>query len=127
MPDIPDALSAAVNDQADARVQADIQRYAGYLTPEAIDSLRASFPGIPPRVSRYEIESLAARGGEYQCAVRYFARDDSFVVRSRWRLHAGGWMVAHAERLWTEGERRPGPLSRLAGSALRWLRGLRRR
>jgi hypothetical protein len=53
-------------------------------------------------------------------------RDDEFVVRSRWRKENGGWMVAHAERLWSEGEKRPGLVSRIAGSVLRTLAGLRR-
>ena len=119
MPDLPEDLNAAITDQADARVRADIQTYAKYLTPEAIDSLRASFPGIPPRVTRYEIASVESRGAEYVCHVRYSARDDSFVVRSRWRREGESWVVAHAERLWAEGEKRPGLLSRLAGSVLR--------
>ena len=127
MPDIPENLRTAVTDQAKARVRRDIQGYPKYLTPEAIDTLRASFPGVPPRVSRWEIDWQYARGQGYAVDVRYFARDDSFVVRSRWRKQVGEWRIVHAERLWAEGERRPGLLSRLAGSLLRLAGGRRRR
>ncbi len=87
--------------------------------------LRASFPGIPPRVSRYEIASAEPLGSDYQVEVRYFVRDEHFTVRSRWRQEESGWLAVHAERLWSEGESRPGLLSRLAGSVLRRLAGLR--
>jgi len=104
----------------------DVQTFARYLTPEAVDSLRASFPGLPPRVAAYEIEKHEPRGADHVFDVRYSARADTFVVRSRWRRLDGGWMVVHAERLWTEGEKRPGIVSRLLGSVLRALAGLRR-
>ncbi len=126
MPDLPEELLAAVRQQAEARVRMDIQGFARYLTPEAIDSLRASFPGIPPRVQRFEIIAQEPRGADYVFEVRYSARDHSFVVRSRWRKLTEGWMVVHAERLWAPGEHRPGFLSRLLGSFLAWLRSLRR-
>jgi hypothetical protein len=126
MADIPDDLAAAVNDQADARVQMDVQRFAKYLTPTAIDSLRASFPGVPPRVSKYEIADTSGGGSEYEVNVRYFVRDEDFIVRSEWKKNGDGWMVAFAERLWGEDEKRPGPLNRMAGSVLRWLASLRR-
>jgi hypothetical protein len=126
MADLPEDLEAAVNDQAGARVQMNVQGYAKYLTPTAVDSLRASFPGVPPRVSRYELGATEGSGQEFVVNVRYFMRDDEFVVRSRWRKENGGWMVAHAERLWSEGEKRPGILSRIAGSILRAVMGLRR-
>jgi hypothetical protein len=127
MADLPADLSEAVHDQAKARMEMNIQGYAKYLTPEAIDSLRASFPGIPPRVSRYEIATVSEGGGEYTVDVKYFERDEPFVVRSKWRKTGDAWMVAHAERLWAEGEKRPGFLSRLAATVLRPLAGLRRR
>jgi len=126
MAELPPDLEAFVTDQALARVDMNVQGYAKYLTPEAIDSLRASFPGIPPRVSGYEIGTVEEAGADYVVNVRYAARDDSFVVRSRWRKQGDGWMVVHAERLWAEGEKRPGPISRLAGSVLRFFAGLRR-
>jgi hypothetical protein len=124
--DLPDDLAAAVNDQAKARVEMNVQGFAKYLTPQAIDSLRASFPGVPPRVSRYEIAETSGSGSEYEVHVRYFVRDDPFVVRSEWKQEGDGWMVAFAERLWDENEKRPGPLNRMAGSVLRWLASLRR-
>jgi hypothetical protein len=105
----------------------DVSAYARYLTPEAVDSLRASFPGLPPRVAAYEIEKHEPRGGDHVFDVRYSARADTFVVRSRWRKLDGGWMVVHAERLWTEGQKRPGLVSRLLGSVVRALASLRRR
>jgi len=126
MADLPEDLLAAVSDQAEARVAMNVQGYAKYLTPAAVDSLRASFPGVPPRVSRYEVGSTDGSGVEYLVNVRYFVRDEPFIVRSRWRKEDGGWMVAHAERLWSEGEKRPGLLSRLTGSLLRRLAGLGR-
>jgi hypothetical protein len=126
MADLPEELAAAVNDQADARVQMDVQRFAKYLTPTAIDSLRASFPGVPPRVSKYEIADTSGGGSEYEVNVRYFVRDEDFIVRSEWKKNGDGWMVAFAERLWGEDEKRPGPLNRMAGSVLRWLANLRR-
>ncbi|MEE8347906.1 MAG: hypothetical protein V3S20_11210 [Dehalococcoidia bacterium] len=125
MPEPPEELLAAVQDQAEARVRADIQGYARYLTPEAIDSLRASFPGLPPRVAAYEIEKHASRGADYVFDVRYSARDESFVVRSRWRKLDEGWMVVHADRLWAESDRRPGIVSRLAARLLRGRRSRR--
>jgi hypothetical protein len=126
MTDLPADLAKAVNAQAQARVEMNIGGYAKYLTPEAIDTLRASFPGVPPRVNRYAVDAVEVGGSDYTVDVRYFVRDESFVVRSRWRTIDGAWMVATAERLWIEGEKRPGFLSRLAGSVLRWISGLRR-
>ncbi|MDO8617207.1 MAG: hypothetical protein Q7T33_15980 [Dehalococcoidia bacterium] len=122
MPDLPEDLLAAVNDQAQARVQRNVQGYAKYLTPQAIDSLRGSFSGVPPRVSRYEIDSPEARGADFTVSVRYFVRDQAFVVRNRWHKEGDRWMIVHAERLWADGEHRPGILSRLAARLMRVLR-----
>ena len=118
MPDLPSDLEAAVRDQADARVAMNIQGYAKYLTPEAVDSLRASFPGIPPRVSGYDIASVSGGGSEYTVDIRYSVRDAGFIVRSRWRQTGSDWGVVHAERLWEEGESRPGLFSRLVANVL---------
>jgi hypothetical protein len=118
MSEIPADLEKAVRDQAEARVAMNVQGYAKYLTPEAVDSLRASFPGMPPRVGRYEIDKTESPGGDYVVNVRYFVRDDSFVVRSRWHQENETWIVTHAERLWDEGEKRPGVLSRIAATLL---------
>ena len=126
MPEPPEELIYAVKGQAETRLSMDVSAYAKYLTPEAVDSLRASFPGLPPRVNAYEIEKHEPRGGDHVFDVRYSARADEFVVRSRWRKLDGGWMVVHAERLWTEGQKRPGIVSRLLGSILRTLTRLRR-
>jgi len=122
----PPELLYAVKGQAEARVRMDVQTFAKYLTPEAVDSLRASFPGLPPRVAAYEIEKHEPRGADHVFDVRYSTRGDTFIVRSRWRKLDGGWMVVHAERLWAEGEKRPGFVSRLLGSLLRALTGRRR-
>lgn len=119
-------LKQLVEEQAEARVAMSVQGYAKFLTPEAVDSLRASYSGIPPRVNRYEIAAVDEAGGEYTVDVRYFARDDPFVVRSRWARRDDAWMVVHAERLYSEGEKRPGLVSRLLGSILRRLASLRR-
>ena len=128
MPDLPADLAAAVNDQAKARVEMNIQGYAKYLTPEAVDSLRASFPGMPPRVNQFEIASTESSGGEHTVDVRYSARGiDPFVVRSRWRMESGAWRVVHAERIWGENDKRPGFFSQLAAKLLRPLASLRRR
>jgi len=127
MAELPEALAVAVKDQAEARVAMNVQGFAKYLTPSAIDSLRASFPGVPPRVSRYEVGDTEGGGSEYTVNIRYFVRDDPFIVRSTWKNDGDSWMVAVAERLWDEGEKRPGPLNRLAGSVIRWVAGLRRR
>jgi hypothetical protein len=128
MADPPQDLLAAVRAQAEARLRMDIQGYADHLTPEAVDSLRASFRGgIPTRVQRYEIVTVKPLGADHIFEVRYSARDDSFVVRSRWREMGDGWKVVHAERLWAEGERRPGFVSRLIASVLGRLVALRRR
>jgi hypothetical protein len=118
MPDLPPDLEAAVRDQADARVAMNIQGYAKYLTPEAVDSLRASFPGVPPRVSGYDIASVSGSGSDYTVDMRYSVRGAGFIVRSKWRRADAGWGVVHAERLWEEGESRPGLLSRLAAKLL---------
>ncbi len=126
MPEPPQELLDAARDAAEARVRMDVQGVAKYLTPEAVDSLRASFQGIPPRVQRYEIVSQEPRGADWLIDVRYFARDHSFVITSRWRRLDEGWMVIHAERLWTAGQRRPGFLSRLMVTLLRPLAALRR-
>lgn len=122
MPEAPEQLLAAVCDQAEARVRMDVQGYARHLTPEAVDTLRASFPGTPPRVASYEIEKHESRGANHVFDVRYSARDVSFVVSSRWRELDGEWMVVHAERLWAEGEKKPGALSRLVAALLRAFR-----
>lgn len=103
-----------------------VQGYAKYLTAEAVDSLRASFPGVPPRVARFEIVQQDVIGADHVVDVRYFTRLDSFIVRSRWHQGKEGWMVTHAERLWADGDRRPGPLSRLAESLLGRLARFRR-
>ena len=118
MADLPPDLTTAVGEQAQARIAMNIQEYSRYLTPEAVDTLRASFRGMPPRVNRYEVGDVSEGGGDYTVEVRYFSRDESFVVRSRWRRANDAWMVVHAERLWAEGEKRPGRLSRLAASTL---------
>jgi hypothetical protein len=127
MSEPPEELLAAVRDQAEARVRMDPQGYAKYLTPEAIDSLRASASGVPPRVAAYEIDRHEPLGVDHVFDVRYSAPDVSFIVRSRWRKVEERWMVVHAERLWAEGEKRPGVLSRLFGSLLRALVRLRPR
>ena len=126
MSEPPQELILVVKGQAEARVRMDVSAYARYLTPEAVDSLRASFPSIPPRVATYEIEKHEPRGADHVFDVRYSARGDTFIVRSRWRRLDAGWMVVHAERLWAEGERRPGFVSRLLGSLLRALSRRRR-
>jgi hypothetical protein len=118
MPELPDELAAAVTEQAEARVAMDIRRYARFLTAGAIDSLRASTSGMPPRVSRYEIGDVSQSGAGYSVDVRYFVRDTAFVVRSRWRRRDGEWVVIHAERLWGEEEKRPAFLSRMARPVL---------
>ncbi len=127
MADLPADLDAAVNDQASARVALNIQGYAKYLAPEAVDSLRASFPGIPPRVSLYDIASTTGGNSDYTVDVRYYVRDESFIVRSKWRKADDEWGVVHAERLWSEGGSQPGFLSRLVGSVLGRLARARRR
>ncbi len=116
--DLPEDLLAAVNEQAAARVAMNVQGYARHLTPAAIDSLRGSFRGLPPRVSGYDIASQQSLGADHAIDVRYSARSDSFIVRSRWTKQGERWMVAHAERLWAEGEPRPGFLSRLLAAVL---------
>lgn len=118
MSELPADLSTIVNEQAQARVEMSVQGYAKYLTPEAIDSLRASFPGIPPRVNRFEIASAEGGGSEYAVEVRYFERDTPFIVRSRWKKQDSGWKVVHAERLWAAGDKRPGFLSKLIATVL---------
>ncbi len=119
-------LLAAVRDQAEARVRMDVQGVAKYLTPEAVDSLRASFSGLPPRVSDFNIAGREPRGDDFVFEIRYSAPGQSFIVRSRWRNLEEGWRVIHAERLWAEGEKRPGIISRILGSLLRALSRLRR-
>lgn len=127
MPDLPPDLEAAVRDQAEARVAMNIQGYAKYLTPEAVDTLRASFTGLPPRVSRYDIDATDGGGSDFTVDVRYFLRNESFVVRSKWRRTEGEWEVADAERLWAEGEGKPGFLSRITASLFaRFMRARRR-
>ncbi len=126
MAEPPEELLTAVKGQAQARLRMDIQGVANYLTPEAVDSLRASFSGLPPRVSDFNIAGREPRGDDFVFDIRYSARDQSFVVRSRWRKLEEGWRVIHAERLWAEGEKRPGIISRILGSLLRPLARLRR-
>ncbi|MEE8347441.1 MAG: hypothetical protein V3S20_08845 [Dehalococcoidia bacterium] len=126
MAEPPVELLAAVKDQAQARLRMDIQGVAKHLTPEAVDSLRASFPGLPPRVNDFNIAVCEPRGDDFVFDIRYLARDHSFVVRSRWRNLEEGWMVIHAERLWVEGEKRPGIISRILAFFLRPLARLRR-
>jgi hypothetical protein len=122
MAELPDELRAAAEDQAQARLQMSIHGYAKYLTPEAVDSLRESVKGVPPRVNKFEIDSAEGAGDEFAIDVRYFQRDDSFVIRSRWRRIDGAWMVVHAQRIWREGEAQPGFVSRLVASVLGRLR-----
>jgi hypothetical protein len=124
MAELPDDLRAAVEDQARARTEMSIQGYAKFLTPEAVDSLRESVRGMPPRVNKFEIDAAEGSADDYTIDVRYFQRDESFVIRSRWRRLPEGWMVVHAQRLWREGEAQPGFFSRLLASVLG---GLRRR
>jgi hypothetical protein len=126
MAETPQDLLDSVNDQAQARVEMNVQGYSKYLTPAAIDSLRASFPGIPPRVNRYEIASQAEEGSAHVIEIRYFSRDEAFVVRSRWGKEGDDWKVLHAERLWEEGQKKPGPVSRVLGSVVRFLARFRR-
>ncbi|HUF53339.1 MAG TPA: hypothetical protein VMR52_06150 [Dehalococcoidia bacterium] len=101
-----------------------IQGYAKYLMSEAVDSLRGPDQGIPPRVNRFAVDFVGEAGGDFVIDVRYLLRDESFLVRSRWRAGDEGWGDVHAERLWSEGESRPGSVSRLLS---RLLGGLARR
>jgi hypothetical protein len=126
MAELPADLKQVVEEQAEARLAMSVQGYAKFLTPEAVDSLRASYSGIPPRVNRYDIAAVEETGGEYTVDIRYLARDDPFIVRSRWAKRGEAWMVVHAERLYSEGQKPPGFLSRMAGSVLRRLASLRR-
>ncbi len=126
MVELPEDLRGSVEDQARARVEMSIQGYAKYLTPEATDSLRASAKGMPPRVNRFEIDEVESSGDKYTIHVRYFQRDESFVVRSRWQRRDDAWMVVHAERLWREGEAQPGLVSRLLAKVLGPIARLRR-
>lgn len=126
MTELPADLRQHVTSQAEARVAMSMQGYAKYLTPEAVDSLRASFSGIPPRVNRYDIAAVEEMGGDFVVDVRYYSRDEPFFVRSRWSKKGDAWMVVHAARLWGENEKRPGFFSRVAGSLLRVV-GSRRR
>lgn len=126
MAEIPDDLRASTEDQAQARVEMSIRGYAKYLTPEATDSLRASSKGMPPRVNRFEVHAVEGGGDGYTIDVRYFQRDESFVVRSRWQRRDGAWMVVHAERLWGEGEAQPGLVSRVLAKVLGPIARLRR-
>lgn len=128
MVELPDELRAAVDDQAQARVEMNVQGYARYLTPEAVDTLRASFQGIPPRVSQYTISDVQSTGADYIVEVSYLRREDAFTVRSRWHREGDAWMVIHAERLWMEGEkRRASFFSRLVMAVLGPLARRRRR
>jgi hypothetical protein len=80
MAELPAELAEAVNQQAQARVEMNIQGYARFLTPEAIDSLRASFPGVPPRVSGYEVANVDQSGSDYAVDIRYSNREASFIA-----------------------------------------------
>lgn len=126
MDELPEDLRGSVEDQAQARVAMSIQGYAKYLTPEATDSLRASSKGMPPRVNRFEVDAVEGGGDRYTVEVRYFQRDESFVVRSRWQRREDAWMVVHAERLWREGEAQPGLISRVLAKVLGPIARLRR-
>jgi hypothetical protein len=126
MADLPEDLRSAAEDQAKARVEMSIQGYAKYLTPEATDSLRASTKGMPSRVSRFEVDAVEGGGDRYTIDVRYFQRDESFVVRSRWQRRDEAWMVVHAERQWREGEAGPGLISRALAKVLGPIARLRR-
>jgi hypothetical protein len=126
MAEAPADLKAAIHEQSDARVAMDIQGYAKYLTPDAIESLRASFQGMPPRVSHYNIESVSESGSDWQADVRYFSREDSFVVRSKWGRKDEAWVVLLAERMWEEGQKRPGFLSKTLAAVLGPLARMRR-
>jgi hypothetical protein len=126
MADLPEDLRSAAEDQAKARVEMSIQGYAKYLTPEATDSLRASTKGMPPRVNRFEVDAVEGGGDKHTIDVRYFQRDESFVVRSRWQRRDEAWMVVHAERQWREGEAEPGLISRALAKVLGPIARLRR-
>ncbi|MEO8458009.1 MAG: hypothetical protein ABI559_09370 [Chloroflexota bacterium] len=118
MSELPPDLQTAVKDQSEARVAMNVTGYAKYLTPEAVDTLRASFPGIPPRVNKYEIASVDGGGDDYTVNVRYFERDTPFIVSSRWHKQDSGWMVVRAERIWGDGDERPGFVSKLVAKVL---------
>jgi hypothetical protein len=118
MAELPADLKTCVEDQAKARVEMSIEGYAKFLMPEAVDSLRGSFQGTPPRVGRFEIDSVDEEGSDFWVNVRYFIRDESFIIRSRWTKRDDAWRVVHAERIWSEGEKRPGLVSRWAGKVL---------
>ena len=81
---------------------------------------------MPPRVNRFEMDAVEGGGNGYTIDVRYFQRDESFVVRSRWRRRDDVWTVVHAERLWREGEAQPGFISRVLAKVLGPIARLRR-
>jgi hypothetical protein len=125
MAELPAELEQAVVDQAEARLAMSVQGYAKYLTSAAVDSLRDSYSGVPPRVNRYDIAAVEQAGHDFIVDVRYYSRDEPFIVRSRWSLKNDSWVVLHAARLWGENDKRPGFFSRMAGSILRRLASLR--
>jgi len=76
-----------------ARVAMNIRGYAKYLTPEAVDTLRASFHGIL-RASPGTRSPPRPRGFGPHVDVRYSVRDSRFVVRSKWRRTDGEWRLS---------------------------------
>ena len=102
MPDLPPDLATSVNDQAKARVEMSIQGYAKYLTPEAIDTLRASFPGMPP--ARQPLRDRLRQ------RVRRRLHRRRPVLRARYTLHRPEQVAQDRRRL--DGRPRRAPLGR---------------
>ena len=90
-----EALRAAVEAQADARVRGDWATSASYMTPQAVVQLGAV--RLPPgRARKFRVLDVTSDDAAGSTDVRYEG-SWSYVVRTRWQLIDGFWKATGSE------------------------------
>ncbi len=94
-----DALRAAVEAQARARVEGDTALFASYMTAQAL--LQLGGVALPPgRLKNHQVLDISADGDSAtrSADVRY-AGAWTYVLRTRWQFVDGAWKATEATLL----------------------------
>lgn len=96
--DDEEALRHAVEDQARARLDGDLAKFASYVTPQAL--LRLHRQGEPLRGGRgiksFELIDITVHGDAADTDVRYSGAG-SYVLRTRWERRDALWKAVMVE------------------------------
>ena len=97
---------AAVRNQAEARMEMDLQSFAGYLAPEAMAQMRDQMGAQgrqriaiprPGAIARIEILEAECDGETGRSTVLYSGHG-AFALRQQWKRTDAGWRVTSLER-----------------------------